>query len=690
MDAISLFFRYLSGVPLKGMSLLSAFAGAMTMQARAVAPVDSVELGEIEVVATSLRTTRLGDDGSLTVDAAVAGRTLRSLGEADAIGYLKLLPGVTAGSDYGSGLSVQGGDYSHTLFRINGIPLFFPYHFGGIFSVVTPFHYPVVKLEKAIHDRSMPSRVGALVDMSVRKGKYERVCGTLNVGVISSGISVGVPVSRNFDITASARISYINDLYGSLLRGKSSEIRYNLSDVSVTGVWTPTSYDKVTADFFLNSDHLKVIDDAYVLDTEMKWGNIAGAVKWEHAMSGGSMQNSVYYSGFTNRLSLDMPQMGLHLPSEIGQLSVSGVVDLTLDSLWRVKAGYAVALNRVIPQWTDVSGYNMTSDSRPVKEHGEEAALFGEVYRKLGSCVLLSAGVRLTGYHQALYRRIFADPSVTASLSRRWGQITLQLASYTQTLHQVGFSEIGMSSNFWIGSTVGLPAQRALSAAVNYNKSFCGGGYTFSTDIYYKRLRGCAEYDGYLLGLLDDGYVTRDNILTGKGYNCGIDVMLTKNTGKLTGSAAYAYGIARRRFDNITGWVTASTELRHSVNLFARYMVDTHWSVSAVFAYATGRPVTPIKALYVVGENVLMDYGKRNSGNLPAYHRLDLSATYSFRSDKWLPLRHFVNVSLLNAYGHRNVDMVTYSYNVDDNMFCRKEVTSLYRFMPSISYTVEF
>ncbi|MDE6457028.1 MAG: Plug domain-containing protein, partial [Muribaculum sp.] len=283
-------------MPFKGMSLLSAFAGAMTMQARAVAPVDSVELGEIEVVATSLRTTRLGDDGSLTVDAAVAGRTLRSLGEADAIGYLKLLPGVTAGSDYGSGLSVQGGDYSHTLFRINGIPLFFPYHFGGIFSVVTPFHYPVVKLEKAIHDRSVPSRVGALVDMSVRKGKYERVCGTLNVGVISSGISVGVSVSRNFDITASARVSYINDLYGSLLRGKSSEIRYNLSDVSVTGIWTPTSYDKVTADFFLNSDHLKVIDDAYVLDTEMKWGNIAGAVKWEHAMPGGSMQNSVYYS----------------------------------------------------------------------------------------------------------------------------------------------------------------------------------------------------------------------------------------------------------------------------------------------------------------------------------------------------------------------------------------------------------
>ena len=91
----------MSGVPLAGASLLSAIA-LTTVKAEAAEGVDSVELKEIEVVATSPRTSRLGADGSVTVDAVAAGRTLRSLGEADAVGYLKLLPGVTSGSDYGS------------------------------------------------------------------------------------------------------------------------------------------------------------------------------------------------------------------------------------------------------------------------------------------------------------------------------------------------------------------------------------------------------------------------------------------------------------------------------------------------------------------------------------------------------------------------------------------------------------
>ena len=164
--------------------------------------------------------------------------------------------------------------------------------------------------------------------MSVRKGKYDRGCGSVNVGIISSGISVGVPVSRNLDITASARLSYINSLYGSLLRGKSSEIRYNLNDLSVTAVWTPTRNDRVIADFFHNSDRLRIIDDSYALGTAMNWGNIAGAVTWEHKLPGGAMENSAYYSGFHNRLSLEMPQMGLRLPSEMAQVAVKGVIDL--------------------------------------------------------------------------------------------------------------------------------------------------------------------------------------------------------------------------------------------------------------------------------------------------------------------------------------------------------------------------
>lgn len=676
-------------MPVKGISLLLAFVGLSLAAVASDGRRDSVSLQEVEVVAPSVRTTRVSDGGKVVVDASLIGRTLRTLGEADAAGYLKLLPGVSGGSDYGSGLSVQGGDYSHTLFRINGAPVFFPYHFGGIFSVVSPSHFPIVKFEKAIHDRSVPGRLGGIVDMSTRRGKLEHVDGSVNVGVISSGLSLGVPVSRTFDVTASARISYIDQLYGNLLKGKSSQINYNLYDIDVTAVWTPGERDRVTADFFYNSDRLHIVDDDYALGTFMKWNNTVGSVSWERRLSWGKMRTSAYYSGFSNTLSMIMPQLGLKMPSEIRQVSVNGMFDVNISDGWRLNAGYDVMLNYLRPQWAEIQDEN-SEVKIPGMESAQEYAVYGELYHSLTPFLELSAGVRVTGYCHSDYRKLLADPSLTVYLRKHWGTMAFQLAGYTQTLHQVGFSEIGLSSNFWIGSDNEIPVQRAYSAAFNYTKSFLDDSFTVSADIYYKRLSGCSEYDGYILGLLDSHYVSRDNIVSGKGYNYGADILLTKNFGKVTGSVGYAYGIARRRFDGTDCWVTSSSELLHSVNLFARYAINGNWTLSAVFTYNSGRPVTPIKAIYMVGENVFMDYGRRNSGNLPAYHRLDLSATYAFRSERWLKLRHYVNVSLLNAYGHRNIDVVSYNYDAEKNVFKRKEVTSLYRFMPSLSYTVEF
>lgn len=679
----------MSDMPVKGISLLLAFAGLSPSAAASGESRDSVALQEIEVVAPSVRTTRVSDGGAVTVDASLIGRTLRTLGEADAAGYLKMLPGVSGGSDYGAGLSVQGGDYSHTLFRINGAPLFFPYHFGGIFSVVPVAHFPVVKFEKAIHDRSVPGRLGGIVDMSTRRGKLERVGASVNVGVISSGVSIGAPVSKSVDVTASARISYIDQLYGSLLKGKSSQIDYNLYDMDVTAVWTPGGSDRVTANFFHNSDRLHFIDDDYALGTFMKWNNTVGSLSWEHGTSWGSMRTSAYYSGFSNTLSMVMPQLRLDMPSRIWQASVNGMFDIAVNDCWRIHAGYDISIDNVRPQWADLHGSDITPVI-PATEHARGYAAYGEVYYGITPSIELAAGVRFTGYCQSEYKKLFADPSLTLYLRKPWGTTAFQLAGYTQTLHQVGFSEIGLSSNFWVGSDQRTPAQRAYSAAVNYTKSFCDDRFTVSADIYYKRLSGCSEYEGYILGLLDSRYVSRDNIVSGKGYNYGADILVTKNFGKLTGSVGYAFGRARRRFDRSEGWVTAASELRHSLSVFAGYALGSHWTLSATFRFNSGRPVTPIKAIYMVGQNVFMDYGKRNSGNLPAYHRLDLSATYSFRTYGRFALRHYVNISLLNAYGRRNIDVVSYNYDSDKNVFERKEVTSLYRFMPSLSYTVEF
>lgn len=85
-----------------------------------------------------------------------------------------------------------------------------------------------------------------------------------------------------------------------------------------------------------------------------------------------------------------------------------------------------------------------------------------------------------------------------------------------------------------------------------------------------------------------------------------------------------------------------------------------------------------------------MEYGERNSARLPLYHRLDLGATYSFSTGHTVRLRHLLNLSLINAYAHKNVEMQYFILNSENGDYSLKRIYSLYNLIPSVSYTLEF
>ena len=105
---------------------------------------------------------------------------------------------------------------------------------------------------------------------------------------------------------------------------------------------------------------------------------------------------------------------------------------------------------------------------------------------------------------------------------------------------------------------------------------------------------------------------------------------------------------------------------------------------------ASGRPYTPVTAIYFIGERLMMEYGPRNSTRLPLYHRLDLGASYRFATGGRFPLMHELNLSVVNAYGRENVEMSTFSVNTVTGVYSRRDISSLYRFLPSLSYTLSF
>ena len=47
-------------------------------------------------------------------------------------------------------------------------------------------------------------------------------------------------------------------------------------------------------------------------------------------------------------------------------------------------------------------------------------------------------------------------------------------------------------------------------------------------------------------------------------------------------------------------------------------------------------------------------------------------------------------MSLLNAYGRENVEMRSFDINADTGDYRLRDISSLYRFLPSLSYTLKF
>ena len=87
------------------------------------------------------------------------------------------------------------------------------------------------------------------------------------------------------------------------------------------------------------------------------------------------------------------------------------------------------------------------------------------------------------------------------------------------------------------------------------------------------------------------------------------------------------------------------------------YAPGRDWQLSCAWQYHTGWPTTDINYyLTTLNDGSFIyswTYGPYNGQRAPAYHRLDLRATRTFRL-KHGTLRAFVDI--FNAYDHQNVD----------------------------------
>ncbi len=183
---------------------------AITTTAPGFAPAaDTVEIGDGQrrVVGIELRALALGE--VLVERAAPAGAGARRIDGAD----LAALPGLTPGGDAGEALAalpsvvtfedggalfVRGGEATHVLYRVEGIPVYQPVHsLGPLLAVPTDAVAYVDLLPGALPER-LGGRAGAAVEVGLRGGDREHVVararGGVGPGAGIAGVHIELPV----------------------------------------------------------------------------------------------------------------------------------------------------------------------------------------------------------------------------------------------------------------------------------------------------------------------------------------------------------------------------------------------------------------------------------------------------------------------------------------------------------------
>ena len=661
----------------------------------AAEPADSAayHLNEVSVTASGQSSVKLLDGGDMRFNTSALAFGSRSMGEIDVVNSVKHIAGVNTVGDYGAGLMVDGAESSQTVYRIDRVPVFFPYRFGGIFSTFNTPHFRAVHFSRNIHDASFPARLGARFDFEAHNhaSGFE---GLVNVGLLSSSATLKLPVFKRFSAIVSGRISYVDQIYGPWLRKKETDLFYDFNDFNVTLNYEVDEDNVIYLNWFRSNDHLRYDDSNYVLGTSLRWKNDLLSVHWRH-VGPVTSHHRLYVSRFSNKLNLSMPQFYMDVPSSIGMYGLAGDINVADVGSERVSlsSGYEVNGYDAALQSVDISGLGREYAGAG---HGNDRALEIRTYAgldcELSSLLNLKAGLSCSGFLNSDGYKVFSiDPRLTLSWRPSFGLLSLHLGKYRQFLHQVGFSETGMSSDFWLTANYKAPAQTSYSAVVNYSRSLAGTGMALSVEAYWRRVLGQPEYNGQILDLLDVNYDAYKYLIEGDGHNLGLFLILRKDAGLLNFTLSGGFGVARRRYAGLDRWIRGRTDPGFSFNADVGVRLDSHWDLGAVFALASGRPYTPARAMYVIAGNLITEYGDLNSARFPTYHRLDLSATWHVdQKAAGRIIRHLVNFTLINAYGHRNVELRKQVVDIASGTFGVKEVASLYRFLPSLGYTIQF
>lgn len=620
-------------------------------------------LGEVTVSASRESNVREVEMGIEKINMKMLKQIPMGMGEADLLKTSLLLPGVNSAGEASAGFNIRGGNVDQNLILFDGAPIINPSHFFGFFSAFNPDIIQDVVLYKSGIPAKYGGRISSVMDIRLKEGSTDKVNISGGVSLFTGKLMVEVPLQKKkSSFIVSGRTTY-SDWALKLL----DDVQLQKSSAGFNDIQGLLTFSAGEKDNFSISGYLSNDRFDYYEESAMSYSNLTSSVKWNHKYStrlfsqvAGIISNYDYAVD-----SKQVPETSSTMSYKLSQKK------LRTDFTWLPREDHKVEFGLDATHYSLAPGnqvpLGLSSEIVPKSletEQAVEPAVYISDEYEVSPRLLLSGGFRFTLFTSLgpETRFIYAPGvprsvgSITDTAYYRKGQILKMYAGpefrfsaryivapdlSVKAGIQRNFQYLNMISNttsmsptdIWKLSGSYIKPQRGDQVSLGIYKDFRRKAIESSIEVYYKKLKNIMDYKGGATLLMNEHLET--DILSGIGKAYGVEMMLKKQSGILTGWISYTYSRSFIKVDGefeqekINGgeYFPANFDKPHDLKVVGNLRLIRRLNLTSNLTYSTGRPITHPVAFYRFYNVTRVFYSERNEFRIPDYLRLDFSAT---------------------------------------------------------------
>ncbi len=606
-----------------------------------------------------------------------------AFGEGDVVKAVLTLPGVKSVGEASGGFNVRGGSSDENLILFNENTIYNPSHLFGIFSSFNPDVVSGVDIYKSSIPAEYGGRLSSVMKVTSKEGDLRRVRGSLGIGVLTSRAQLEGPVFRDkTTFVLAGRTTYSDWILKRLPKNSAysgAEAGFFDVNAGLTHRFTPA--DQLQLSFYYARDRFQLADNV-----AGNYSNLNASIIYRHkAQDSPSWMVAAGYDRYSN-LTGDhsWSYAAYDLTTQINQAFLKGWWKNTFDrhelSFGGQLVGYFME-----PGIREAFGDLSVISDRLPSEQGWEPAVFVSDLFNISSEWSVEAGARLLGYYSTADKKFYAGPefrlsgkySPTETLSFKAG-----FNSMRQNIHLISNTSSISPMDTWKLSDASVRPSTGWQSSAGVYWTQSDWGLDFSAEAYWKQSRYALDYrPGARLAMNPN---LAEDLIPIRTRAYGVELMVKKPAGKLTGWVSYSYSRARfrelldRGNETIAGgdWYNAPFDKPHEIKFVGNWAMTHRFSASVNVDYSTGRPVTVPAGSYFFRGAYRFAYSERNAYRIPDYFRVDLA----FNIDPGHYLKAIahssITIGVYNVLGRKNPYSVY--FDVDESGVMRGYMLSVF------------